>query len=362
MQTQPINPALGSADFTALTRRITSAEVRAFRMRTKAAERTTGRAASVYAAITRVTTIAVVIGVCALFVALFGGIVVAFVSSASNIGAGGVVGAIVFLFALAGTLFLAARSLLHGGNWPMWLRMSEFAQANGLQFTSVSPGPAYPGCIFNIGDSRQVRDHLTTVSGRFIDMGNCEYSTGSGKNRQTHRWGYLAMNLDRNLPNIVLDSRENNGLFGVSNLPASFDRNQRLSLEGDFDKYFTLYCPKEYEQDALYVFTPDLMALLIDDASPFDVEIVDNWLFLYSARPFSMTSAATFQRLFRIVQTVGAKTVSQTANYRDDRVGGLTTNMVAPAGRRLRRRFSLVSVVVLIAFLAFWALSLLHGF
>ena len=39
-------------------------------------------------------------------------------------------------------------------------------------------------------------------------------------------------------------------------------RTQVLSLEGDFDRYFTLYCPKEYERDALYVFTPDLMALL----------------------------------------------------------------------------------------------------
>lgn len=42
-----------------------------------------------------------------------------------------------------------------------------------------------------------------------------------------------------------------------------------LSLEGDFDRYFTLYCPGDYERDALYVFTPDLLALLIDESRHF---------------------------------------------------------------------------------------------
>jgi hypothetical protein len=170
------------------------------------------------------------------------------------------------------------------------------------------------------------------------------------------------MNLDRNLPNIVLDSKTNNGLFGSTNLPASFNRNQVLSLEGDFDKYFTLYCPKEYEQDALYIFTPDLMALLIDDASPFDVEIVDNWLFLYSARPFQSLVAATYQRLFSIVQTVGAKTVRQTERYQDDRVGLASANIVAPAGQRLRHGVSVSSLIIFGVIAVIWVVNFVQGF
>ena len=95
-----------------------------------------------------------------------------------------------------------------------------------------------------------------------------------------------------------------------------------LSLEGDFDQYFTLYCPKQYERDALYVFTPDLMALCIDEAAPFDIEVIDKWMFVYSATAFDMQQPWVYERLLRIAFTVGAKTLTQTDHYADDTGAG----------------------------------------
>lgn len=69
--------------------------------------------------------------------------------------------------------------------------------------------------------------------GRFLDMGNYRYTTGSGKNRTTHHWGYMVLALDRALPHMMLDSRANNRLFGATNLPTYFKKDQVLSLEGD---------------------------------------------------------------------------------------------------------------------------------
>ena len=135
-----------------------------------------------------------------------------------------------------------------------------------------------------------------------------------------------------------------------------------LHLEGDFDNYFTLYCPKEYERDALYVFTPDLMALLIDNASPFDVEIVDKWMFVYSSATLDLRQPAVHQRLLGIVDTVGAKALSQTERYADERVGDVTANIVAPQGRRLTRRISIGAVVAVAAFAVFWLWQLFGGF
>ena len=215
--------------------------------------------------------------------------------------------------------------------------------------------------IFGIGDSRFAYDHLTSTSGRFFDLGSYEYSTGSGKNRSTSHWGFLALRLDRKLPNMVLDSKANNTFLG-SDLPAHFSRDQILSLEGDFDKHFTLYCPKEYETDALYVFTPDVMALFIDDAGSFDVEIVDDWMFVYSPKRFPALDPATYQRLFTIIQTLGAKAVSQTENYHDDRVASPAANIVAPQGQRLRHGTSIGALVVAGAFAVFWLFSVFHGF
>ena len=250
------------------------------------------------------------------------------------------------------------------GVWEQRLRMTRFALANGFVYEPRSPGPSYPGAIFGMGSSRTVTDHFRTAEGRFIDFGTYTYVTGSGKNRTTHRWGFLAMRLDRALPHMVLDSRANNGLFGTTTLPTAFRRDQVLSLEGDFDRYFTLYCPREYERDALYVFTPDLMALAIDEAAPFDLEIVDEWLFVYSTAPFPLADAATYQRLLRIVSTVGAKALSQTDRYVDERIGEFSANLVAPRGQRLERGFpwGVVAVGAVIVVLWLGQFALRAGF
>jgi hypothetical protein len=238
--------------------------------------------------------------------------------------------------------------------WELWARVDAFAGANGMTFSPRDADPAYPGAIFGIGDNRQAVDHLRSTGARFFDFGTYRYTTGSGKSRSTHTWGFLAFKLDRRLPNMVLDSKANNGFFGT-NLPTTFNRHQILSLEGDFDRYFPLYGPREYERDALYVFTPDLMALLIDEAAPFDVEIVDDWMFVYSSTPFRTGDATLYARLFRIIDTVGAKTLAQTDRYVDERVGDFAANVVAPQGARLKRGVSVGAIVIVVVVAAFWA-------
>lgn len=262
----------------------------------------------------------------------------------------------VFVAGFVGLAVVAVRAVIRGGNWETWLRLDAFARANGMNFSPRDKNPQYPGAIFNIGDTRLVTNHLTSATDRFLDIGNYQYSTGSGKSRSTHYWGFMALHLDRRLPNMVLDSKANNGLFGGTNLPAYFDKKQILSLEGNFNEYFTLYCPREYERDALYVFTPDLMALLIDNAAPFDVEIVDDWMFVYSATKFPSTAPGLYQRLFQIVDTVGAKTLAQTDRYVDEKVGDFAANFVAPQGQRLKRGWSVGAVIALVVFFAIWGL------
>ena len=223
--------------------------------------------------------------------------------------------------------------------------------------TTVSAGPSYPGAIFGLGSSRHVTDHFRNTDNRYLDFSSYAYVTGSGsgsgsgsgrgsgKNRMTRRWGFLALQLDRVLPHLLLDSRANNGLMGTTNLPAVFSHDQVLSLE----------------RDALYVFTPDLMALLIDEASPFDVEIVDRWMLVYSARPFPLADTATYQRLLRIVSTIGAKTLAHTDCYVAERVGAFTANRVAPQGQRLRRRVSWVGIAAMVLFLTAWFSGFFSG-
>jgi len=196
-------------------------------------------------------------------------------------------------------------------------RLDAFARANGMTYEARVAEPRLPGMVFGLGRAREATDLVRGSHPRFVEFGNYQYTTGSGKNSTTHRWGYVAVKLDVPLPNIVLDAKGNNG-FG-SNLPAAFQREQRLSLEGDFDQYFTLYCPTGYEQDALYLFTPDIMARFIDNAAELDVEIVDDWLFLYTQRRVTSLDPATWAWLFGAVGALITK-FEQWARWRDDRL------------------------------------------
>jgi len=316
--------------------------------------------------------IALVIAVVGFFVVIAGGQILGaitlLISTASLEGALAaalpVLLMMVFVLLIAGGAIVAAvrgwrRS---GGPWQRFYRMNKFADDNDLTFAPLDRAISYPGLIFNKGNGRSMHNRFRSASGRRLDYGNFRYTTGSGKNRRTHNWGFMALQLDRALPHMVLDARSNNQLFGVSNLPQVFARNQVLKLEGDFNSHFTLYCPQQYERDALYIFTPDLMGLLIDNAAPYDVEVVDTWLLVYSPKPFDLIDPAQHRRLLGIADTVGTKTLRQSRNYADERIGDSRVNLIAPQGQRLKGGISIAAFVTVGAFFAVWVGSLLLGF
>ena len=261
--------------------------------------------------------------------------------------------------------------------WARRVRRTRFAEANGYVYDEPADdvGGRYPGTAFSVGSSRSRDESFRTVDPPFVEFGRYQWTVGSGKSRRTYRIGFAAMRIERPLPHMVLDARGNNGIFGAGIIPFSFDRDQVLSLEGDFDRFFTLYCPADYERDALYVFTPDVMALLIDEAALLDVEIVDDWVFLYSTTPFDLDDPSTWRRLHRIDDTLVAKLRRVAGRYRDDRVAGQDavvletlspsspTSQPSPArrryvvgqeGRRLRRSPPWLAVAVVGVLAAFW--------
>lgn len=325
-----------SLDFTALTAQIPGADIRAFRSGEGSHLDRTAKGLP-----SAVTVIALIV-MGALVVTAGALVLPEMVSTAAQGGSGAIVPSLLLVFfaivLVTGSIAMVRAFRGDHARWERWLRLTRFAESNDLTFTATGSASRYPGAIFTAGDSGIVLDRLQSESEARFDYGNYHYETGSGKNRKTHRWGYLALRLDRTLPHMVLDAKANNAAFGSTSLPALFSREQRLSLEGDFDRYFTLYCPRQYERDALYVFTPDLMALCIDEVAAFDVEIVDDWMFVYATTPLDMLRPAVHQRMLRIVDTVGAKALTRTVRYRDERIADAAANVVAPQGARLTTR------------------------
>ncbi|MDQ1204508.1 hypothetical protein [Microbacterium sp. SORGH_AS_0862] len=134
---------------------------------------------------------------------------------------------------------------------------------------------------------------------------------------------FTAISLDRQTPHIVLENR----------------RARVLRTTG-----------------ALYIFTPDLMALMIDLASDCEAELLDGWLVLYSGRPWRLSTPRGFTRLISLVDLVGRKMRTRTELYRDEHADAETA--IAIPGRRLRARPSWGAVASTIVPAAFIALGL----
>ena len=269
--------------------------------------------------------------------------------------------------------------------WQAAYRITRFAAANQLRY-GHDEVVTYPGVVFGTGTDRIAKRRLTTTTGRRVEIGNYRYTirADNPENSRVYGWGYVAIGLDRRLPHLLLDAVANNrSVFGIkaSNLPVDLAPDQALSLGGEFDAKFTLYAPRDYGRDAFAIFTPDLMALFIDRLGTYDVEIVDDTMFVYGSR-FDLLDPRTYDWLDDMVETVVARTVRRTERYTDDFAALEThpapqsctaatgsadgqpsfsldgdafpptaSNTVAERGRRLRRRrwglWSLVAVLVI---------------
>lgn len=251
--------------------------------------------------------------------------------------------------------------IIGGIVWMVWyglklqkvrlIRFNRFAQRNGLEFIHDKANPAYAGMIFDEGHSRELNESL--IFPDRLEIGNYTYVTGSGRNARAHQYGFLRIPLTRRLPHMVLDAKKNNFL-GISNLSDTFNRSQVLSLEGDFDRYFTLYAPKEYERDALYIFTPDVMLALIEDGGAYDMEVIDDNLFIYHVTKFDLMSEQKIRTLLAIAERIGSEIKDQSGYYADERVGDRVQNIVAAPGARLKHGVNWVMVVAIIVAVIFY--------
>jgi len=221
-------------------------------------------------------------------------------------------------------------------------KLYTFALKNGIKYQEGAPYSDKEGVIFKSGHSKRITEHFEMSDG--VELGNYEYTTGNGKNSKQHNWGYARIDLPRKLPHMLLDAKSNN--FIASNLPISFSKDQRMSLEGDFDKHFTLYAPEKYKRDALYVFAPDVMAQLIDEGSAYDMEVIDDSLYLYSSKPFTFADKATWHKLLGILNSIGGELREGTDYYADERVESRELNIIHDSGKRLQKSSSVIAVIV----------------
>lgn len=186
-------------------------------------------------------------------------------------------------------------------------RLELFARSNGFGYQLSSTSINGNGTIFSHGHSRRLRNifsgELENMAFRYYDY---RYVTGHGKYSHTFELSVMEFTIPHQLPHFVIDSLVEPQNYGSSVLPIQFSQNQRINLEGEFSRYFSLYAPDRQAVSALTLLAPDAMAVLMQHGAACDIEIVGDKVYLYwadtAADPNSMQEKfTTAQEVIRVM-------------------------------------------------------------
>lgn len=188
--------------------------------------------------------------------------------------------------------------------------ISQFAADHGFSFQKEGV-PYGDGTLFSLGHGPSWRDSVSgKIRGADFCLFNYRYIIGYGKGSRTYSLTVARVEYRDHLPPIFLQTR-GAGLeasFGFSNeFPKMYP--EKISLEGDFDKYFTLYTQKGFETEALQIVSPDFMGKLMDGGRGFSLEFIENRIYMYSHHLVSKKAEleAMYQLADYLVRTIATK-------------------------------------------------------
>lgn len=241
--------------------------------------------------------------------------------------------------------FLAALAVIIVANYEIGvrekLRLLKFSLDNGFKFQiedlAVPNGPM----MFSVGQVRRVKNRIEL--GDNIMIAGYLYTVGSGKNRHEIQTEFARVKLSRAVPHIYLNGKHNSIYLNVNDYHA-----RRLELEGDFNDFFTVYTPPDYQVDVLQLLTPDVMLALRELGSEYDFETMRNQLYVY-AKTGTMKDPSALEKWLKAVVGVVTQIDKQVSTYSDTRVGNVASGLVSSSGARFRqKRWTLVGLYCLI--------------
>ena len=178
-------------------------------------------------------------------------------------------------------VFLFIPMMAGGAYWSLVLHKvrerfwRQFAETRGFTYHPKGDHAAEAAVMFHQGHGRRMLHVISGQTGdRALRVFSYQFTVGSGKSSRTYPYTVFEFRFASRFPHLYCNQRYNN--YGVT-------VGVTVPLPAEFEKKFAVRAPKEYEIEALEVFTPDLLAYLLDSEFAHDLEIVDQELLIFTA-------------------------------------------------------------------------------
>lgn len=150
----------------------------------------------------------------------------------------------------------------------------RFAEVNGWQYSEYGDPDNEQGLMFAQGNGRRISHVIAgSIDERQFRIFNYEFSIGSGKNKKTYYYVVFAFRFNGSFPHIYLNHRRNS---------YSIRAGEEISLPEEFKEKFVLSASRKYEIEALAIFTPDILARLLDNGFSYDVEFIEQEVIIFA--------------------------------------------------------------------------------
>ena len=160
-----------------------------------------------------------------------------------------------------------------------WIKFSE--KNDGVYETFGNPLDEQ-AIMFRQGHTRSVQHSVMFGEGNNqTKIFRYSFSIGAGKSKTTYTYTVFTQTFERSVPHLYLNYRRDG--YGVS-------IGDSISLPSEFEKEFDISIPKGYHIEALQIFTPEILATILDLGIKVDIELVGNqiYFFIRQERSFGM--------------------------------------------------------------------------